>query len=298
MDSEAAKSLLSASELEIPANPISEQNTSNSATFSPIKFSSTPPNLIEEVDNNFRVIDEDINFKGVARKISECGLGQQQQLSSSGVAESSNSNLRLQRKSDEDICNTPKRERNQDQTQNIRFARLKETEEEREILVKTPPPLQPTSQSHLVKSLSVEFEQRLASIQVSPKPNTTDTNNNNNTPTASNTNNLNSNPLKATPRSMSPIRCVAQLSPVGRLNLNDKEVNEDEGGNSNNTNSNNNNNTTINFTIETPKLVSPSKIVAANSSADIEKIKTEIESKVKTRLYYTFILYSYFLLLF
>ena len=140
---------------------------------------------------------------------------------------------RLQRKSDEDIFNTPKRERHfEDQNLNIR--RSREAHEQIEA-IKTP-----QKSNTFVKSLSMEFEQRLASIHVSPK-------------IVSST----------APRSMSPVRCIAELSPVSKLNLNDNEESASVTG----------------FVIEEPKLISPSKI------AEIEKIRQELESKVNTEYY-------------
>ena len=101
---------------------------------------------------------------------------------------------------------------------------------------------------------------------------------------------------------MSPIRCVPQLSPVNRLSLNDSDggAEQEEGKgeiqnekepekekvnnniiNDQSGSDNNNNNNTELVTIEMPKLVSPSKIAAAAAlSVDMERIKSEIESKV------------------
>jgi hypothetical protein len=242
--------------------------------FSPIKFNTIQNDEQEKLEmTSTTAIDEEITF--MARK-----------------TENLKCEERLQRKSDDDICNTPKRERHEDQKLNIRSARLLGIEEESsrndkdnydesdgDVLMKTP-----KKKGEIVKSLSFEFEQRLASIHVSPKTTLTNSGYSMNsvnvtsttttatatattagpTPTITVSSNaipsINPKPV----RSMSPIRSVAQLSPVSKLNLNDNTAVEE----------------TINFTIETPKLVSPSKIVAAASAIDIQKIKNELESEV------------------
>lgn len=242
--------------------------------FSPIKFNTIQNDEQEKLEmTSATAIDEEITF--MARK-----------------TENLKCEERLQRKSDDDICNTPKRERHEDQKLNIRSARLLGIEEESsrndndkdnydesdgDVLMKTP-----KKKGEIVKSLSFEFEQRLASIHVSPKTTLTNSGYSMNsvnvtsttttatattagpTPTITVSSNaipsINPKPV----RSMSPIRSVAQLSPVSKLNLNDNNAVEE----------------TTNFTIETPKLVSPSKIVAAASAIDIQKIKNELESEV------------------
>jgi hypothetical protein len=240
--------------------------------FSPIKFNTIQNDEQEKLEmTSTTAIDEEITF--MARK-----------------TENLKCEERLQRKSDDDICNTPKRERHEDQKLNIRSGRLLGIEEESsrndkdnydesdgDVLMKTP-----KKKGEIVKSLSFEFEQRLASIHVSPKTTLTNSGYSMNsvnvtsttttatattagpTPTITVSSNaipsINPKPV----RSMSPIRSVAQLSPVSKLNLNDNTAAEE----------------TINFTIETPKLVSPSKIVAAASAIDIERIKNELESEV------------------
>lgn len=233
---------------EIPANPIHDENLNNStftsSSFSPIKFTNHTEKSSSSAD--FRIIDEEINFKeGMAGKSIVKADDQ--------VIEDQDTNdhqIGSQRRSDDDICNTPKRERNQDQSQNTRFTRFTE--------------------NAMVKSLSMEFEQRLASINTTRNVNTTNNSYihpNHNTP-------------KPAQRSMSPIRSVPQLSPASRINLNNggDEVNDDNKYTNNNSIDNDNISTDI--IIETPKLVSPSKIVSA--AADVEKIKRELEFKVKS----------------
>lgn len=211
----------------------------SAVSFSPIKF----------VGVNDEIVDEEITI--MARKDKE-ELGQCERVTVEGVHGSiSEISTRLQRKSDEEIFNTPKRERNfEDFNLNIRN-RSKEvevTESEDNGPLKTPQKIM----GHLVKSLSTEFEERLASIKVSPKI------------------------QSVAPRNMSPVRCIAELSPVSKLNLNERS----------------------NFEIEEPKLVSPSKIAAVTLGNEIEKVRIELESKVKkdedllyNRLYF---LYFYF----
>ena len=248
---------------EIPATAISANSD-----FSPMKFT-TKKDEEEEVTDFFVTgknlpsitteVDEEITF--VARK-PDTGIKYDYE-------------ERLQRKSEDDICNTPKRERHEDQKLNIRSTRLLEMEEHVSIaaaknnlenednemmLMKTP-----QKQGEIVKSLSFEFEKKLASIHVSPKS----------TPPAisnagvsvNETSNGHS-PSSKPVRSMSPIRSVAQLSPVSKLNLNDEQPPQQQ---------QQQNSTGV---IETPKLISPSKIVAAATSVDIEKVKAELESKV------------------
>ena len=74
---------------------------------------------------------------------------------------------RLQRKSDEDICNTPKRERHfEDQNLNIRRShRTRNQWNWRPEYCQN----SQKSKNELVKSLSMEFEQRLASFTFHPK---------------------------------------------------------------------------------------------------------------------------------
>ena len=209
-------------------------------TFSPIKFG-----------GNDEIVDEEITISRMARNNKEERLEKEKVIEvtkiafeATGPADSYEfaepGESRLQRKSDEDICNTPKRERHfEDQNLNIRRSREPEISETDalNIVVKTPQ----KSKNELVKSLSMEFEQRLASIHVSPKIQST----------------------TSAPRSMSPVRCVAaQLSPVSKLNLNEDEEDVQR------------------IVVEAPKLVSPSKIVAAASSIEIEKVRQDLESKV------------------
>ncbi len=241
---------------EIPANPIHDENlnnsTSTSSAFSPIKFT----NHTEKSSVDFRIIDEEINFKeGMAGKSINDNVKAGDELKED--QDVNDHQIGTQRRSDNDIFNTPKRERNQDQSQNTRFTRFTEKND-----------------NAMVKSLSMEFEQRLASISTSGNINSNSN---------SNVNSLHNTP-KPVQRSMSPIRCVPQLSPVNRINLNDKpeggdEINDDNKYMNNNSIDNYNiiDNISADIIIETPKLVSPSKIVAA---ADVEKIKRELEFKV------------------
>ena len=279
---------------EIPATAINAISD-----FSPIKFTVKSEEVKEENLEMTRTttIDEEITF--LARKADNFKSVINEELRAEESSSGGNNNLeeRLQRKSDNEIFNTPKRERHEDKNLNIRSGRLFEMEEEKSIgiivdseedeeegdsLIKTP-----KKKGEMVKSLSIEFEQRLASIHVSPRPtsilgsgNTVYTANppsNTSTNSTINSPSLNISASKSV-RSMSPIRNIAQLSPVSKLNLNNESgVMEED----------------TNFYIETPKLVSPSKIVAAASAADIEKIKIDLESKVKYNqnklcIYYSF----------
>lgn len=242
---------------DIPANPIANENSS----FSPIKFIEKPSALIDE-DN---VIDEEISFTKIKKEeaVYICEVNNREDVNNANTDnnpytytvndDSSEINcLRLQRKSEDEICNTPKRERHEDEGLNRRFTRQLQQEgiDGGTILINSEPttPQKNNKNNELVRSLSHEFEQRLASIHVSP---ITSTNG------------------KGPSRSMSPIRSIAQLSPVSKLNLNDQE--EDI-------------NTNLDAVV-TPKLVSPSKIVAAASAMETEKIKCELESKVVILLY-------------
>lgn len=240
---------------EIPASKIETCNPV--CDFSPIKFSVSGE--AEEISVNGPVdVDEEITFGMMARKTGS--KDSEDNHCTSNCTESTvnvSSEERLHRRSEEDICNTPKRERHEDQKLNIRSARLLEMDDELSaenstddlINLKTTPSKKKNGE--MVKSLSIEFEQRLASIHVSPRPATTK----DISPQVSA-----SKPV----RSMSPIRSVAQLSPVSKLNLNDYESSEDS------------------CVIETPKLVSPSKIAgAAPAVVDVEKIKSELEAMVK-----------------
>ena len=165
-------------ETDIPANPISR-------SFSPIKFKFTHHEIIEEA--NFRVIDEEIDFKGMAaRKASTADREVAKEVAKEAVKEGEKCkeiggefnlelNSRLQRKSEDDIFNTPKRERNQNDSLNARFSRFnqpgpvtKDNENDNLMITQTSPQ-KSSSRNEMVKSLSVEFEQRLASIHVSPK---------------------------------------------------------------------------------------------------------------------------------
>lgn len=249
---------------EIPATKINAISD-----FSPIKFS-----IKNEIEENFNLKDE--NFQEMTTTTTTTTTAIDEEIT---FVARKPCDERLQRKSDEDICNTPKRERHEDQNLNIRSARLLAMDEDKDYedceLMKTP-----KKKGEIVKSLSIEFEQRLASIHVSPRPapSSTSASNNNNNPvsdynttttiTTTNTTNNNNSPCSKPVRSMSPIRSIAQLSPVSKLNLNDDQPAVAEGENTT-------------FNIETPKLVSPSKIVAAGSAVEIEKIKNEIESKVQ-----------------
>lgn len=218
------------------------------AQFSPIKFGGLTD----------KIVDEEITINHLARKDKEgsepdCAT-EESSISSGG---NTSSTARLQRKSDEEICNTPKRERNfEDSNLNIRNRAREEAdtklepEENGNGLLKTPQKIG----GLLVKSLSMEFEHRLASIHVSPKI------------------------QSAAPRSMSPVRCIAELSPVSKLNLNEEATARRISVNANSTSASDSNN----FMIEEPKLVSPSKIVAAASAVEIEKIRIDLESKVRT----------------
>ena len=208
---------------EVPSKSIDaineEKGSSLGSTFSPIKF----------VENT-EIVDEEITISLLARKANCANV--------EGETEAEQCANRLQRKNDEEIFNTPKRERRfEDQTLNVRRSRDTKTEAESEEFPKTPQK-SGRNNNELVKSLSMEFEQRLASIHVSPKI------------------------QSSAPRSMSPVRCVAELSPVSKLNFNE-EIND-----------------TGKFVIEEPKLISPSKIVAAASAIEIEKIRVELDSKV------------------
>lgn len=261
---------------EIPATTINAISD-----FSPIKFTVKSEEVREE---NLQMktateIDEEITF--VARKTDNFKSVSKEEFPTEESLPSGIYNdleERLQRKSDDEICNTPKRERHEDQKLNIRSARLLEMEQEKsigcnvdgeengeddgDILMKTP-----KKKGEVVKSLSIEFEQRLASIHVSPRPTPIGGSGNavHNSNSTTNSPSLNISASKSSGRSMSPIRNIAQLSPVSKLNLNNESVLEG----------------TPNFFVETPKLVSPSKIVAAASAFDIEKVKIELESKVK-----------------
>lgn len=259
---------------EIPAIPIEGSNENSlSAPFSPIKFVDKLGKEAEEKagEENFRVIDEEINIKGAPRKMSTLEVIDE---AVSVIVEAGQASFT--RKSDENIFNTPKRERHEDKSLNVRFTRFINADEEIEqgegedgkSLPRTPQ----KSRNEIVKSLSVEFEQRLASIHVSPKqpvvskvavgtPSPVTANNNNHSGTS---------------RSMSPIRCAPQFSPAGRLNLDERREGEGEGeeaavsaGKSEE------------FLVETPKLVSPSKIASVTTAVnfDIEKVKAEIDSK-------------------
>ena len=273
---------------EIPATKIETFN----CEFSPLKFTETGLEIDEINGRVGSIVDEEITFGMMARKRESSNVSSDNSVNSvnsviateavnasatadntipTTTAENITNNTlleeRLQRKSDDDICNTPKRERHEDQNMNIRSARLLEmdnavnNEDEENVLTKTPM----KKGGEMVKSLSIEFEQRLASIHVSPRPapNTNMIGNNNMNSAQSSVNNSGSKPV----RSMSPIRSIAQLSPVSKLNLNDDSTT----------------NIDDNFIeIETPKLVSPSKIVAAASAIDIEKIKSEVDAKVNT----------------
>ena len=249
--------------VEIPSKPISvllneekifnDSTTANSpttTTFSPIKFGgivdeeitislmarkekSVGGNIVEDdnVDNT-EVITEDNTEDNTVDDNKVITVDDNKVITVDDTFHTQD-HERLQRKSDEDIFNTPKRERHfEDQNLNIR--RSREAHEQIEA-IKTP-----QKSNTFVKSLSMEFEQRLASIHVSPK-------------IVSST----------APRSMSPVRCIAELSPVSKLNLNDNEESASVTG----------------FVIEEPKLISPSKI------AEIEKIRQELESKVNTEYY-------------
>lgn len=252
---------------EIPAIPIESSNLINS-DFSPIKF--TDKN--EQILSNESIVDEEITFGKMARK-SNSEIVKEEEVMQDYLQEETKNDLehdleeRLQRKSDDDICNTPKRERHEDQNLNIRSARLLEMDQiisetttslvENDV-IKTPQKMK----NEMIKSLSNEFEHRLASIHVSPRPAVT-------SGSTMNTNNAASPSVSASKptRVMSPIRSIAQLSPVSKLNLNDEpSAVEDQ------------------IQIETPKLISPSKIVAAASALEIEKIKNDLESKVTLRL--------------
>lgn len=311
---------------EIPANPIENENSS----FSPIKFVVKKEKESQELE----VIDDEISITKMASGkrgdfvgISECEskridtvateeVNTVNTVGTCDIPETMDivdtvNNSKIQRRSDEDsICNTPKRERNENEKLNRRFIRqLQEghgesvadnDDDDGDILTldgdaslpKTPQkqinntftttnnnPNNPNSATttadsthsvtsnnnnkECVRSLSQEFEQRLNSIHVSPITNTTGNKNNN-----------------STSRSMSPIRSIAQLSPVSKLNLNDTGDDDSNNINSNYTTSNNStgSTTTENVSIITPKLVSPSKIA---SQVEIEKIKCGLESKVK-----------------
>lgn len=253
---------------EIPASKIETCNPV--CDFSPIKFSVSVAGECEEIlAKTGEIVDEEITFGMMARKteskenggIVESGIETDKRTAAVLGAD------RLQRRSEEDVCNTPKRERHEDQKLNIRSARLLEMdkavndETEGEELKMTPSKKNNGNNGEIVKSLSIEFEQRLASIQVSPRP--------------ANNSTITSNSASKPVRSMSPIRSIAQLSPVSKLNLND-EGNEES------------------CLIETPKLVSPSKIAAtpvtvtaaaaAAAAVDVEKIKSELEAKVRQLL--------------
>lgn len=257
---------------EIPATTINAISD-----FSPIKFS-----IKNEVEENFNFKDD--NFQEITTTTTTTTTAIDEEITF--VARKPCED-RLQRKSDEDICNTPKRERHDDQNLNIRSGRLLSMDEDKVNedceLMKTP-----KKKGEIVKSLSIEFEQRLASIHVSPRPNLSNTSasntvdpvssNNTTNTTTTNSTSTNNSPCSKPVRSMSPIRSIAQLSPVSKLNLNDDQPAVAEGENTT-------------FNIETPKLVSPSKIVAAGSAVEIEKIKNEIESKVKNRFSVLFMLF-------
>ena len=228
-------------------NTAKTEDSDKNVTFSPIKFG-----------GNDEIVDEEITISRMARNNKEERLEKEKVIEVTKIAYEATlttdsyeftepTESRLQRKSDEDICNTPKRERHfEDQNLNIRRSREPEISETDALnIVKTPQ----KSKNELVKSLSMEFEQRLASIHVSPKIQST----------------------TSAPRSMSPVRCVAaQLSPVSKLNLNEdgeEDLNSGLGGKKE-------------FIVEAPKLVSPSKVVAAASSIEIEKVRQDLESKV------------------
>ena len=265
---------------EIPANPIDSSNLNSN--FSPIKFVEKVPlselvekepsddlkNLIEKRAEFCGIVDDEITISAITAKIQDdkfIGKDEVEFKKETRNLDIDNNNIndnnmnfdnnilhddkiddtvleRLHRKSDEELCNTPKRERHQDRPVHERSEKYELT------------PSSPSRRAEIVKSLSKEFEKRMASIQVSPKPEKQSSTGSPpvqmmNAPSAS--------------RVMSPIRCVAQLSPVPKLNFND-----DQSGSS----------------IETPKLVSPSKIVAAASvnALDSEKIlKEELEAKVE-----------------
>jgi hypothetical protein len=222
-------------------NSINNQDSSTpSQSFSPIKFTAsaitktTPPNEHEIVDDEISLIKRP---------------AEEQRKTEPEVA---------------DLCNTPKRERKEGQPdfRARNFAtEAKEQESNEQSPTKagishrlmttesttTTTSLNSTPQKAMVKSLSIEFEQRLASIHVSPKP-------------------KNSSPASG-PRAMSPIRSVAsQLSPVSKLNLNDESSTQDEHPNS--------------YVIEKPNLVSPSKIASASISNNNNNYNTNINTNV------------------
>ena len=178
---------------EIPANPIDSSNPVSN--FSPIKFvekyEKDPLSKLEseqfaklkksgvEGAEFSGIVDDEITISAITAQIhddkfigtnsSDYNESPEKSNDKIGGGDSSRHSTtaeeRLQRKSDEDLCNTPKRERHQDRT-------VHERSEKYEI------PESPTNNSsslpskrnEVVKSLSMEFEKRMASIQVSPKP--------------------------------------------------------------------------------------------------------------------------------
>lgn len=248
---------INANSEEIPSKTISIINEEKqSEQFSPIKFG-----------GNEEIVDEEITIKHMARKNNESDplntdAGQNLKLEDGDNLEVDGGNFGISRKSDEDIFNTPKRERHfEDQNLNIRRSREMEDDQ-----VKTPQKCYAVtnSKNELVKSLSMEFEQRLASIHVSPKVSTSNT--------------------FVPPRSMSPVRSVASdnLSPIRKLIFNeDEEVVEVEHVEHNKVKAEAEKDKQLsNNFIEEPKLISPSKIVSAASAVEMERIKVELENKV------------------
>lgn len=221
-------------------NSINNQDSSTpSQSFSPIKFTASAITKTT-TPNEHEIVDDEISL--IKRPAEE------QRKTEPEVA---------------DLCNTPKRERKEGQP-DFRARNFATEAKEQECNEQSPTKagishrlmttestttttttsLNSTPQKAMVKSLSIEFEQRLASIHVSPKP-------------------KNSSPASG-PRAMSPIRSVAsQLSPVSKLNLNDESSTQDEHVNS--------------YVIEKPNLVSPSKIASASISNNNNNYNTNID---------------------
>lgn len=218
--------------------------------------------------------------------------------------------MRLQRKSDDELCNTPKREKNNDIFDHRTFSvtsftmdsesidrPLEQSQVEQMQMMPTTPQKQImkssiNSPNPLVKTLSSEFEQRMASIKVSPAVTF-----NTQSPANVNNNNTPASPLQTqsqtqSNRTMSPIRSMAELSPQRKLNYSPVTVAV------NNTNTymdSNMDELDEECKIETPKLVSPSKLFAAvqdSPSISADKIRKESDEKVKKIMFlFTFLLF-------
>ena len=359
-------------EIEIPASQIEVQNQN---LFSPIKFTDhkTENENKCEIDSVTKEEEGGIEDEEIPKSIFEINTSNKQdhykkqddkndKNDNNDYNNNDNDNNyninRLQRKSEEEIFNTPKRERhgrselshrqlkeqdNDNGQENEPFLSLeyedlqKATERDNElnlnltiekdkdvIVDKTAnrsisdlrqafnsTPSQKDFNETMKKSLSIEFEQRLASIHVSPRQSpaqaqaqaqvtkTKSSSSSNyytttpNPPLTLNNKFENNNNNNNKSRSMSPIRSMAQLTPINKKI--DQTATATETKIETETQDSE-------IMIETPKLISPSKIVAASMALaiDIEKKKNhelelEIESKVNTHIYimYLFILFHY-----